>query len=135
MKEKIGIGVITFNRQEMFRSCINSIPKVDSIVVINDGRPYENIVYPQTGITLIQHKKNKGIAKSKNDALRYLLSQGCKHIFLCEDDIAIANPNVINDYIIASEISGIFHFNYGFHGRWNKTSNGFPNQRKTVNYI
>ncbi len=135
MQNKIGIGIITCNRSHFFKKLIKSIPEVDKIVVVNDGKPYESGIYPSKIDEIIQHKKNKGISKTKNDALRYLLNNGCEHIFLFEDDIAIGDPTVIEKYIAASKVSGILHFNYAYHGvSENRTRDGKPNPRKIISY-
>lgn len=132
--EKIGLAVLTFNRKEFFKKCINSIPVLDEVLVINDGKPYESNIYPKHVTKIIQHKKNKGIAYSKNEALKYLLSKTCTHLFLCEDDIALKSKKIINKYILASKLSGIYHFNYGFHGTWNRDKKGKPTPRLLIDY-
>ena len=134
MKNKIGVGVITYNRSDLFRQCINSIPDTDQIVVVNDGKPYDESFYPGKVDNVIQHSRNRGIAKSKNDALKYLMSKDCEHIFLCEDDIKLRNAEVINLYIKASINSNIKHLNYGYHGPWNKDENGKPVIRKSKKF-
>jgi hypothetical protein len=135
MKSKIGIGLITCNRVNLFKKLLNSIPEVDNIVVVNDGNPYENNIYSSKISEVIQHKRNKGVGKTKNDALKYLLSHECKHIFLLEDDIAIADQSIFEKYIKAGEVSGILHFNYAYHGvSENRTPDGQPNPRKIINY-
>ena len=131
---KVGIGVITCNRPDFFKQCIESIPEVDFIVVVNDGDPYADTIIPPKVDQLIQHSKNLGIARTKNDAIRSMLKYGCKHIFICEDDIYLKNGEVINKYINASEVSGICHFNFGYHGPINKDINGNPKVRKYVKY-
>ncbi len=132
--ERIGIGVITCNRLSLFRECIAGIPETDIIVVVNDGEPYPLSVYPSRVTEIIQHDKNRGVGRSKNDALRYLLNSGCRHIFLCEDDIKILHPHICNEYIRASERTGILHFNFAYHGPRNKSSYGVPTPRKVVDY-
>lgn len=122
---KIGIGVVTCNRVQLFRECISGIPEADEIVVVNDGSPYPSTIYPTRVAFVIQHKTNKGVGRSKNDALRYLLQAGCTDIFLCEDDIKIDHPDLCHEYIRASECSGILHFNFAYHGFENK-SEGLP---------
>lgn len=124
--EKIGIGIITCNRLSLFRQCISSIPKADHSIVVNDGNTYSPSEYPSWIETVIQHKKNKGVGRSKNEALTYLLNKGCTHIFLCEDDLAIINQNIYNEYIHAAHTTGILHFNFAFHGPRNKNSEGKP---------
>ena len=131
IKGKIGVGIITYNRESFLRKTVASVMGVDSVVVVNDGTPYGNDAYP-AGVEIIQHKRNKGIARSKNDALSYLLKEGCEHIFLCEDDVYLINPEIINSYIRASKETGILHFNYGFHSPINRDANGLPVTRKSI---
>lgn len=135
MSSKIGIGVLTCNRSNFFTQLINSIPDVGKIVIVNDGRPYDNNIYPTKITEVIQHKSNKGIGKTKNDALSYLMNAQCKHIFLLEDDIAINDQSIFEKYIRAGEVSGILHFNYAYHGvSENRTNDGKPNPRKIISY-
>jgi GT2 family glycosyltransferase len=131
---RIGIGIITCNRKHFFEKLINSIPEVDEVVVVNDGKPYDNSTYPNKISEIIQHKNNKGISKTKNDALRFLMNHNCDHLFLLEDDIALNDQAIIEKYIKASRVSGILHFNYAYHGFLNRGKNGEPNPRKIVVY-
>lgn len=132
MIEKVGIGLITCNREKMFSECIKSIPETDALIVINDGQPYENSVYGSKPMEIIQHAKNKGVGVSKNEAMDFLLKKNCTHIFISEDDIRIKDPKVLDLYIKASEKSGLYHLNYGYHGPNNKDKNGDPNPRKIL---
>ncbi len=132
--EKIGFAIITCNRKFFFEKCINSIPELDEVVVVNDGKAYESNIYPSKVTKIIQNDRNRGIAYSKNAALKYMLEEKCKHLFLCEDDIALKDSDVIYKYINASKVSGIYHFNYGFHGDWNRDSNGEPVPRFIKKY-
>lgn len=134
MKNKIGIGVITCNRQDFFKKCLNSLPNVDTIVVINDGQPYPNDVYGTKAKEVIQHSKNKCVGISKNEALRYLIQDGCDHLFLVEDDMLIVNQDVCKAYIHGAEKSGIWHLNFAYHGPGNITPDGKPAPRATIDY-
>ena len=131
---KIGLGVITCNRLDFFRQCILSVPDLDFIVVVNDGNPYPSDAIPSKVIQLIQHKKNMGIARTKNDALKAMLKNNCEHLFLIEDDISIKRQIVIEKYIQASSKSGIGHFNYGYHGPVNRDEDGKSKFRKLIKY-
>jgi glycosyltransferase involved in cell wall biosynthesis len=133
MKNKIGVGIITCNRENFFKKCVDSIPDVDSLVIVNDGEPYDNSIYPD-GAEVIQHTKNKCVGVSKNEALRYLIQDGTDHLFLIEDDMLIKNPEVFNQYIKTAETSGIWHLNFGYHGPANKTAEGQKNPRQVVEY-
>ncbi len=135
MKNKIGVGVITCNRDKFFKECIGSIPSVDTLVVINDGIPYDSSVYPPNITDLIQHTKNKSVGVSKNEALRFLIQDGCDHLFLIEDDIKINNPEIFTKYIKTAEASGIWHLNYGGHGSYNRNpQTGQINLKNQIDY-
>jgi GT2 family glycosyltransferase len=116
MKGKIGVAIITCNREHFLTQCLDSIPidKVDEICVINDGdRLSASIPDTYRRICMIEHVKNLGVGKSKNDALKYLMSMDCDYIFLLEDDIILLDENVFDKYIETHLASGIHHFNYG----------------------
>ena len=132
--EKIGIGIITYNREYFFKTCINSIPKIGTIVVVNDGTPYDSSAYPDKVDKVIQHEKNTCVGHSKNEALRYLIQDGCEHIFLIEDDMLILNPDIFHKYIELSKLSGIQHFNFAYHGPANKNKQGIKSPRFIVEY-
>ena len=133
-KMKIGVGIITCNRYFLFKECIGSLPDADVIVIVNDGEPYPALSYPSRIANLIQHHTNKGVGRSKNDAFKFLLDAGCTHIFLCEDDIKILNPQIYREYIRVSDYSGIRHLNFAYHGPRNKSQKGIPSPRKIINY-
>jgi glycosyltransferase involved in cell wall biosynthesis len=132
MSQKIGLGIVTYNRPDYFKKIFASVPlyAVDEIVVVNDGTPYEEIPVP-----LIQHETNKGVGISKNDAMKHLLAKGCDYIFLMEDDIIIKDPTVFQKYIEASKETGIQHFNYSQHGLMNKHANtNIPSPKTKIEY-
>lgn len=133
MSKKIGLGLITYKRPDYFKKCFSSIPKtkLNEIVVVNDGTPYDF----NGDVELIQHKTNKGVGISKNDAFRYLLNKECDYIFLMEDDIIIKDESVFEKYIETHKETGIHHFNYSQHGLMNKYPNSdTPNPRSKIEY-
>jgi GT2 family glycosyltransferase len=134
MNNKIGVGVVTYNRPEFFKKCIDSIPAVDTLVVVNDGTPYSSDVYPSTVKEVIQHTKNKSVGVSKNELMRALIQDGCDHIFIIEDDIHITDANVFTNYIKTAEVSGLWHLMYGYHGPGNVNPDGSPKPRYVVDY-
>lgn len=134
IKQKIGVGVVTFNRPSFFKECINSIPEVDTLIVVNDGSDYPDNIYPANIKKLIEHQTNKGVGAAKNQAIKYLMKEGCDHIFLCEDDIKITNQNILEKYIIARDVTGISHFNFGYHGPLNKDTKGTPSPKYIAHY-
>lgn len=123
MKNKIGVGVVTYKRPDYFKTCINSIPNVDTLVVVNDGDPYDSSLYPSKVKEVIQHTKNKSVGVSKNELMRYLIQDGCEHIFLVEDDMEILRTDVFDEYIKAASASGIWHLNYGPGSPFNRIQN------------
>lgn len=135
MQEKIGVGIVTFNRPELLVKLLKSIKYCNfvDLIVVNDGDPLEIKGY---NWYLHNNKSNLGVGKSKNIAMKYLLDKGCDHIFIIEDDIFIKDENVFSKYIEASKKSGIQHFNYSQHGIMNKTfdEKQLPNPKITVSY-
>lgn len=138
MGDKIGIGIVTCNRPTFFLKCIKSLPKNHTIAVVNDGGDFEDIQKLQQDIPFhyIHNAQNIGVGKSKNKLFRYLLAEKCDHIFIIEDDIIVKDSNVFNEYIRARNITGIQHFNYGYHGPANKNniSGGPPVPRHVIDY-
>jgi GT2 family glycosyltransferase len=136
MKEKIGIGLVSYMRPEMFRKCLDSIPldKGYEIVICNDTPGgYPGFEYPK-GVKVIQNEVNLGVGKSKNACLRWLLERGATDLFLCEDDIIVKDHSVFEKYIEARKVTGIQHFSFFGHGPASRLPNGKPNPRLIVNY-
>jgi|TARA_R110000803_G_scaffold52398_4_gene107890 GT2 family glycosyltransferase len=133
---KIGVGIITCNRNDFYIKCINSIKSdwYDEIVTINDGDdPIATTDAPHRHI--INNGRNLGVCKSKNKALTHLLSKGCDYIFLVEDDM-LFKDNAFKEYIKASKATGIQHMSFAYHGPANKgnISKGTPKPRKIIDY-
>tara|TARA_R110002153_G_scaffold150596_1_gene302096 strand:- start:5881 stop:6660 length:780 start_codon:yes stop_codon:yes gene_type:complete len=126
---KIGIGIVTCNRNNFFTKCVNSIKKewYDELIVVNDGDI--PIKYAVNNFKVINNEKNLGVGKTKNIVLKNLIDKGCEHLFLVEDDI-IFKQNVFQKYIEASEKTNVKHFNYCLHGHDNKINGKKPNPRK-----
>jgi GT2 family glycosyltransferase len=137
-KEKIGVGIVTCNRPQFFLKCFKSIPKGVELVVVNDGSNFEDWqkLLKDKDFTYIHNKQNLGVGKSKNILFKELLKKKCDHIFIIEDDIIVKDPNVFSEYIKARNITGIQHFNFGYHGPANRgnVSKGAPNPRFIVDY-
>ena len=120
--KKIGVGIITCNRPHYLKVLLDSISEdcgINELIVVNDGKPLSDDVasigeeYDFSHVSWLQNKENLGVGKSKNKALKYLFEKGCDFIFLIEDDMVILDPSVFKQYIKASKVSGIQHFNYG----------------------
>lgn len=121
--EKIGIGIVTYNRSHLLKKLLNSLKNsnFDELIIVNDGAPIQIDSY---GDKIHQNKTNIGVGKSKNIALKYLLDKKCDHYFLIEDDIYLKDPEAFSKYIDASKKSGIQHFNFSQHGMMNKSFDG-----------
>lgn len=128
---KIGLGIVTCNREDFYVNCLNHVPMdiVDVLVTVNDG-----VEYNTKSDNFIQHETNKGVGISKNDALKFLIEKDCTHLFLIEDDILIEDKNIFKKYIDAVNITGMKHFMFGYHGPANKDINFKPNPRLIVDY-
>jgi len=143
---KIGIGIVTCNRNDFLDTCINGIDlsEIDEKVIVNDG----NIDIRHSQFHVINNDKNIGVGKSKNKILKYLYKKNCDYIFIIEDDTIIKDNNVFNQYIEASKVTGIQHFNYGpgtpfnrkqkqefdVHNRHELDQESEPNPRKIIDY-
>jgi GT2 family glycosyltransferase len=136
MSKKIGIGMVTYNAPDRIKKSSFTVPSgVDKFVIVNDGTGhlYSSDCYPKAA-EVICHLRNLSVGCAKNTALRTLIQAGCDYLFLMEDDILITNPNVFEAYIKASEKSGCWHMNYGYHGPANLTPDGKPNPRQVIDY-
>ena len=113
---KIGVGIITCNRLDYLRGLLKTLPTevIDEIVVVNDGTPVNEFVEKEFKLGYwIDNPVNLGVGKSKNKAMKHLVSLKCDYIFIIEDDMVIKDPTVFDKYIEAYKKSGIHHFNYG----------------------
>ena len=136
MNNKIGIGIVSYKRPDFFKKCIDSIPEgIGTICVVNDDPAgYSSSIYPSKVNNVIQHSKNLGVACVKNNLLRYLIQDGCEHLFLVEEDQMILNPKVFETYIHYAEKTGIWHWNFYGHGPANKKPDGTKNPRQVIDY-
>jgi len=123
---KIGVGVVTCNRLDYLRNLLKTFPNeiIDELVVINDGKPVDDYVEKEFSFGYwIDNPVNLGVGKSKNKAMKHLVSLKCDYIFIIEDDMLIKDPAVFDKYIQAYKKSGIHHFNYGPGSPFNRKQN------------
>lgn len=117
--QKIGIGIITYNRQEKFYRLYKSVENInyiDKIVIIKN----KDINYHQHDPKFIKNQKTQyfhikndvGVGACKNKAIKTLLNEKCDHIFIIEDDVLIKKDNVFNQYINTAKIFNIQHLNF-----------------------
>lgn len=149
IRDKIGVGIVTCNRQDYLQNLLQTLSQcnniIDKLVIVNDGDSIEEL---SVG-TLINNDTNIGVGKSKNKAMQYLLDAECDYIFIIEDDLLIKDPRVFSEYINASKETGIQHFNYGpgtpfnrkqtifnydLHNRHLLSTESKPNPKITIEY-
>lgn len=149
---KIGVGIISCGRPDMYKKLEESLKKCDDQIDVlyvfedtkqdrisgDDGYVFDSFKFRNKKTKIESLIKNIGVAAAKNRALSFLLEVGCDHIFLIEDDMFIKDPNIFQAYINASKKSGIQHFNFSQHGFANKIRNNLgeivANPKITVNY-
>lgn len=135
MKNKIGVGIITHNREDFFKKVLDSIPDGIDIYVANTGNPYDEKVYGSKVKELHQFPRKTCVGWGKNQVMRMMVQDECEHLFTMEDDVYVIDENVYENYINAAFKSGIFHFNFGFSQRENFDPNtGQRAIRATVDY-
>ncbi|HRH53309.1 MAG TPA: hypothetical protein PLN38_08300 [Chitinophagales bacterium] len=137
MENKIGVGIVTYNRPEMLRMLLDSLLLcfIDELIVVNDGFPFaDDYFYNYPFDKVIQNKTNIGVGASKNKLFKELLAAGCEHIFIIEDDMMIKRADIFEAYIRAAKTTGIEHFMFAYHGCMNKINNKEINPRVTINY-
>lgn len=117
----IGIGIVTCNREQFLDNLIKSLPEDIYTAVVNDGdilgwddMEHSKVDYYHYNV------ENLGVGKSKNILFRKLMEKEFEHIFIIEDDMLIKDKEVFNKYIEASQVSGIKHMMFGYHGPANK---------------
>ena len=113
---KIGVAIITCERVDYLNGLLDSINKteagIDRLIVVDDGK--KPSLHSHNKVDFIQHTSGKiGVGKAKNIALKNLYDEGCDYLFVIEDDMLILDQSVFKQYINASNVSGIQHFNYG----------------------
>lgn len=103
---RIGIGVTSYNRREVFEHTLSEIkkfaPKNSKIVIVDDGSdiPLEVADY--------RFEVNQGSPVAKNKCFELL--DDCEHIFLFDDDIYPISKHWYKPYINSKEP----HLNYTF---------------------
>jgi len=131
MAERVGLGILTYNRPEAFRVCVESVIEhlsdvVDDFFVYNDGTDvYWRPAYKEVEKTLPKHWKvrsptqNRGVATGKNWLLKQMMAAKDEYLFLCEDDNEILDSRAVTAYIEAHKTTGIHHLNFAYQGELN----------------
>jgi len=126
-KEKVGLGIVTFNRPEYLKQCLEAASKnnyggADCVEVYDDGSEEVHEIHNIAdwyNVNFTPGLKNKGVAHAKNKLLKFLIEEGCTHIFLMEDDQLIQDRGICKYYIDYARMVGIKHMNFALHGPMN----------------
>lgn len=128
---KIGLGLITFNRPEYCRQALESLEASNwggatvRLVYEDCSDPQYKMQYDtierlwKDKCTFIRATENYGVAVGKNTLLTEMFNQDCDYMFTMEDDIIMKNPNTCEYYIRYSEVSHCQYLNFGLHGTMN----------------
>lgn len=112
----IGIGIVTFDREEKFNRVLNSIElsSVGRIVAVKDGGkpPYKSSSLTNKIYEYYEMSDNIGVGRCKNFLIEKLLEKGCEDIFLLEDDCLIKDNGVWEYCLSFKNESGLLHFNW-----------------------
>lgn len=114
--EKIGVALMTWNRPQYFERVFDTLmsykDRFDHVVVIKDGGVPSYPRRYQDEVPMIEFIDNGNNCRSKNTGWSYLLTQGCDHVFLMEDDMIIKDGNIFEQYIKTAKATGIEHLMY-----------------------
>lgn len=120
MPAKIGLGIVTCDRPEFFKRAFESVDKyigdkLDVKCVFSDS---DSFAKPKNARKwkFRTGGQYEGVAHAKNWILRYLIEQGCTHLFVMEDDMEVINSGLIAAYIAAARINNMPHLNFSQHG-------------------
>ena len=116
----IGLCVSTCDRPEYIEAFMESTCDYNLIMCVCDDGHVPARGVPKDIMHLRTDKPRSGVAKNKNNGLRYLIESDCDYIFCFEDDCTVVDENVFDRYIEASEKTGIHHFNFGPGSPWNR---------------
>lgn len=112
----IGIGIVTFDREEKFNRVLNSIElsSVGRIIAVKDGGkpPYKSSSLTNKIYEYYEMSDNIGVGRCKNFLIEKLLEKGCEDIFLLEDDCLIKDNGVWEYCLSFKNESGLLHFNW-----------------------
>ena len=130
-KNKIGVGIVTYNSEDYYKALYQTLPldKINVLVTVNGGEHYKG----KYEGNWIQHSENVYPSICRNDCINFLLQRDCEHIFIIEDDMILKSPEIFDKYIDASVETGLKYFSF-VSTSW---ESGEPNKRTprlTVEY-
>lgn len=115
--QKIGIGILTYNRPMQFSLLLNAIKRIayiDEIRIVKN----KNVDYmqfdplqtdPDISTAIVE---DAGIGICKNALMRQLLAADCQHVFIIEDDVKIKKDDAFKKYIDTAAEFNLHHLNF-----------------------
>ncbi|MBS7791919.1 glycosyltransferase [Roseococcus sp. SDR] len=127
---KIGIGIVTYNRLEYLRNCVQGVRQFTTspfhIVVADDGSTDGSREWCRSeGIEVIG-LGNQGVCWNKNRALFALQEAGCDPILLLEDDCWPIAPGWDHDWRVATALFGHVSYAHPKLAKWTLSGSGRP---------
>jgi len=105
MKIRIGVGITRVHKiNEQLKS---EWQKTEPLM--QDTDEFEFIFCPHIDN---EYGERKGVAKSKNFCLRFLINNNCQHIFLFDDDAYPRHPDWYKVFIDSAKAMGQHHLSY-----------------------
>lgn len=86
---RIGIGITTRNRPELLKKALKqwqALAPTGSVIVVVDDASDRTVEKVRGGADFYSFDDNVGVACAKNKAIEMLVSHGCGHLFLADDD-------------------------------------------------
>jgi len=115
---KVGIGIVTYNRVDYLKSCLESLLKTtdngkqfSNLVIISDAdKATSDYLKSIESVHLIENSKRQGYVNSFNTTLKALYDLDSDVIFSLNDDIIFKKTGWIELYVNAIQKTGINHF-------------------------
>lgn len=128
VSNNIGVGILSYNRIESLRRCVNSIERYSdlnstTVFISDDGSTDPNLLKyldelkTNTNFVVLKNEKRIGIAGNSNRLLRAL--SRFKYGIMLNDDIEILRPHWESFYIDGLEKTGFHHFAFRQEGVFN----------------
>lgn len=116
---RIGVGVVTYQRPDLYRVCAASIVKhlgwADWLGAAHDGPDpggYDDSPLP------VRFYPHRGVGATKNELLSAMLAADIDWLFVGEDDLEVLSPLACLGYIEACQESGFEALAFHGHGYW-----------------
>ena len=96
MHPKVSIIILSWNRKDVLRACVNSVLEIDytnyKIIVVDNAstdRSAHELPLSFPSVKFIRNKENLGYAGGNNAGIRYAVKKGTDYILLLNDDVIV----------------------------------------------